>query len=190
MDEAKLNASFEAKIAEAKKRKQAEAEEAERIRIANEPAEREKTEATDLLRQELRDLGRMFVVKADELNVPPNVEAHPKQGIDEQWYKRYNESEVTASDNFSSVGLVIFRDGNIFASVPEHHPGTCEPWVIRKYSTAEPPYEKHISDANCTPLRWYESFSADTICQAEQTIGMFTTAVVDFLGELVVEAES
>jgi|GEM_PF-1355938 len=187
MDEAQFNAAFEAKLAEAKKRMQAEIEEAERLRIASEPVEREKTEATELLCQELRGLGRMFVEKADELKIPPNIESQMKQGINEQWFKRCKYGEVTEIDDFASVGFSIFRDGNIFASVPEYHPGTSEPLVIRKYSTAEPSYEKHISDPYLTPLHWYESFSADTMSQAEQTIGMFTTAVVNFLGELLVE---
>ncbi len=182
MDETQFNAAFEAKLAEVTKRKQAEAEEAECLRIANEPAERERAEATTTLRQGLRDLGRMFVEKADELNIPPNIKSQPKQGIVEQWSKRDISS---FGNNDPGTSISIYRDGNILARIPQYLPGTSEV-VIGCYSTAVPSsYEGN--DVNLTPLKWYGSFSADTMNQAEQTIGLFTTAAVDFLSEMVVE---
>lgn len=73
MYEEKFNTSFEAKLAKLKAEKQSRIDlvEAEKLRKATDPSEIEKVEASLWLQQELRDVGEIFVAKAEDLGIKP-----------------------------------------------------------------------------------------------------------------------
>lgn len=188
MDEKRFEAALEAKLDEERTRRRQEADEAERLRIANEPAERERVEATSLLRREMRELGSMFVDKANQLGIRPNVVFDTKTDniIEKLWYKPFEQYR-----SYHHISLRIRPDGNMFIEERVEKPGGGDyDWSINRYSTAEPNERGVVYigyEYGCSS--YYNQFAADSFAEANRLIEDCTTAAIGLLSQLVTDPE-